>query len=372
VLCTESGIGEITINNPGYGYPIGVVPTITVIDSSGIGTGFVGTVTMECLPGDNFCSINDINITNNGENYYDLNTLTVDVSPLPSCISDELIINGGFNDGSNGWTVSPTGLVPDAWNFSVPSASYDMTLYSSTQPGKLSQNILTPGKTYNISFKMSIKVTNGNGYVVVSAGTFNLSGTQPNQYLHTQLPGPAFNGTLTTTLTCTGTSEFSIYVYSDVPEITTLFTLDDISVIEICTAVDPDLEVTAIDRCGTFIVPGCSDPSNPTTYELWGGSQSVNTIYVCSPDPGPVAPKYTVQAEPGISCCACKLYNIIVRNPIDMYYTDCFQTIDIISVEAGIIGVTVCAIENSVWPANPADNAEILAITEVGDCTPTV
>jgi hypothetical protein len=92
---------------------------------------------------------------------------------------------------------------------------------------------------------------------------------------------------------------------------------------------------------------------------------------VCTPDPGPTGAKYNIQPEPTLSCCACKLYNIVVRNPIDVYYTDCYQTIDVISVEAGAIGVTICAIENSVWPVNPAENAEILAITEVGDCTPT-
>jgi hypothetical protein len=53
-----------------------------------------------------------------------------------------------------------------------------------------------------------------------------------------------------------------------------------------------------------------------------------------------------------------------------MYYTSCNnQAIDVISVESGIIGVTVCAAENSVWPVNKDDNAEILSITDVGSCT---
>ena len=370
IECEASGIAEITINNPGYGWPLGVVPAVTITDSSGFGTGFAADLTMNCLPGDSFCSIDDITITNNGQNYYDLNDLTVNVLPAPTCIGSQLVINGSFNDGSNGWTVSPTGLVPDAWGFTIPQADYDMQLYSSTQPGKLSQNILTPGKTYIISFKMTIGVDTGNGYVVVSAGTFDPSGTQPNQYLHTQLPGPDFIGFVTTTLTCTGTSEFSIYIYSDVPQLTVpLFTVDNVSVIEICNAITPDLEVTSLTNCGTFTVPQCDGTSDPTTYELLAGPQYA--INVCAGGSGPDAPAYTIIPNPvGISCCDCKSYNIVVRNPIDVYYTSCNQTIDIVSVEAGALGATVCAVTDSVWPVNPAENEEILAITEVGDCTP--
>jgi hypothetical protein len=173
------------------------------------------------------------------------------------------------------------------------------------------------------------------------------------------------------TLPCVGSTSFNIYAYTT-DGAAAIMDFSDVSVIEICTIVDPDLEVTALDTCGTFTVPGCSETPNPTTYELRGGSESVNEIRVCTPDPGPIGPKYDIQAGGGFSCCVCKLYNVIVRNPIDIYYTDCFQTIDVISVESGIIGVTICAVENSVWPVNVIDNSEILSITEVGDCTPTV
>jgi hypothetical protein len=373
IACLESGIAEITRNNIGYGWPIGVTPTITIIDANGLGIDFEASVTMGCLPGDNFCSLDEITIDNPGQNYYYIDDLTVDVFPLPSCISNELITNGDFSDGLNGWTATPTGLVPEAWTITGAFyAKYNIEQYGATQPGTISQNILTPGKTYDISFELTIGVNNGDAYVVVSAGTLDPSGTQPNQYLHTQTVGPLFTGIISTTLTCVGTNEFSIYIYSDVAEdIASRAQITGVSVIEICTPINPDLEVTEIDKCGTFTVPGCGETPNPTIYEIWGGSASINTINVCSPDPGPTGDKYNIQPEPGLSCCACKLYNVVVRNPIDIYYTDCYQTVDIISVEAGAIGVTICAIENSVWPANPQENAEILAITEVGDCTPT-
>jgi hypothetical protein len=327
---------------------------------------------MNCDPGDNFCSIDDITITDPGENYYNLNTLTVDVSPLPSCISDELITNGDFATDLSGWTIAPS-FAPDVFEWGASRANYNNVDYGSTTPGFISQDILTPGRTYEIRID-SITLGCSSGYVqfIVSAGDFDISGTQPNQFnVLTFSTDPIYTTPISVTLTCVGSTSFNIYAYStDISNVARV-NFSDVSVIEICTAVDPDLEVTDLDKCGTFTVPGCSETPNPTVYEIWGGSASVNSIYVCTPDPGPVGPKYNIQAESGVSCCSCKLYNVIVRNPIDVYYTDCFQTIDIISVEAGATGVTICAIENSVWPANPADNAEILAITEVGDCTPT-
>jgi hypothetical protein len=372
VSCLESGIGEIAINNAGYGWPIGVVPTIIVNDSSGLGIDFAADVTMECLPGDNFCSIDDISITNNGQNYYYLNTLTVDVSPLPDCISNELITNGDFATDLSGWTLAPS-FAPDIFTWNSGSASYNNIAYGNTTPGFISQDILTPGRTYEIRIDtLALGCTAGYLQFTVSAGDFDISGTQPNQYNIFRLnTDPVYTTPVSVTLTCVGSTSFNIYVYTTDIQNTARLDFSNVSVIEVCTAVNPDLEVTFLDDCGTFIVPGCGETPNPTTYQIWGGSASINTINVCSPDPGPTGDKYNIQPEPGLSCCACKLYNVVVRNPIDIYYTDCYQTVDIISVEAGAIGVTICAIENSVWPANPQENAEILAITEVGDCTPT-
>lgn len=124
--------------------------------------------------------------------------------------------------------------------------------------------------------------------------------------------------------------------------------------------------------CGKFTVPNCNGEDDGTEYELQSDPGSVTFTRVCSDQgPGPTGTGYVISADAESQCCTCKLYNIIVRNPIDMYYTDCNQTIDIISVESGAIGVTVCAVPDGVWPVNKLDNAEILAITEVGDCIPT-
>jgi len=366
ILCPESGIGELTINNPGYGWPVGVTPTISVIDSFLYGSGFVTSVTMNCEPGDSYCSIDSITIENPGINYYYLNLISVDVSPLPSCIGEELIVDGAFTNGLNDWTVNPI-VSPAAWYMSGSNARYAIDIYGGTLPGSLSQNVLTPGKTYDISFSLEIGVSSGIGNVIVTAGTFDPSGTQPNQYLHVQNPGPIFNGLITATLPCVGTNEFSIYVSSTTPSIASRVEIYNVSVVQQCTVIEPDIEVTALDDCGTFTVPNCDGTDNPITYELLGNPDF--SINVCAGGTGPDAPKYDVVPSI-VSCCDCRLYQVIVNSEIDIYYTDCNQTIDVVTVQTGLQGVTVCAIPDSIFTVNKLDRLEIISITEVGTCIP--
>lgn len=119
--------------------------------------------------------------------------------------------------------------------------------------------------------------------------------------------------------------------------------------------------------CGKFTVPNCYGEDDGTEYELRYGFPFQEVIRVCSGGDGPVGPGYLIQFG-APSCCICKLYNIVVDTDIDVYYTNCNQTIDIVTVQAGALGVTVCAVEESVWPVNKADHAFILSITETGDC----
>lgn len=371
IECEESGIGEISIINPGYGWPIGVVPTISV-NTTGSGSGFLATITMDCLPGDNFCSIDDITIDDPGINYFYLYELSLSYSPEPSCVSNELLIDGNFVNGYTDWTVGP---FSDSWLLAPGMVPYyNIPVYSSTG-GSISQNILEPGKTYLIDFeKVIVECNTGVTRFIVTAGTFNPLGTAPNQYIITKNAGdPDYDGPLIITLVCSGSTEFSIYGDSSTTDVLNRVTVTAVSVTESCEAIVPEFEIAQLDDCGTFTVPNCNGVENPTQYAILGAPEYA--INVCAGGEGPealVGGKYNITPEPaGVSCCECKLYNIIVRNPIDVYYTDCNQTIDIVSVEPGVIGVTVCAITGSVWPANKLDNAEILAITEVGDCIPT-
>jgi hypothetical protein len=88
-----------------------------------------------------------------------------------------------------------------------------------------------------------------------------------------------------------------------------------------------------------------------------------------------VGAKYTITPNPTyddppipVSCCDCKSYQVIVRNPIDIYYTDCNQIVQQISVEAGAQGATICGVLGSIFPVNKEDNSEILVVTLLGDC----
>ncbi len=369
VTCNESGIGNVIVTNGGYGWPIGVTPTVNLTNTGILGSGFSAHATMICNPGENFCSLNDIIIDDPGENYFDINDLSIDVSPLPSCISDELIVNGDFATDLSGWTIVPA---PDVFYWDAGAARYNNTIYGATTPGFISQDILTPGNTYEITINtISLLANTGYCQLIVSAGTFDISGTQPNQFSILRLPtDPLYTTPITVTLTCTGSTSFNIYAYTTAIDAGSIMRFTDVSVVELCTAENPVIEITALDECATFVVPDCDGTANPQTYALRGGSASVNTITVCSGGTGPTGAKYLIAPDPGADCCNCRLYNIIVRNPIDMYYTSCNnQAIEVVSVESGIIGITVCAAENSVWPVNKADNAEILVINDVGSCT---
>jgi hypothetical protein len=485
ITCPESGIGSVLVVDGGYGWPVGFTPTVNLINTGVLGSGFLAHATMTCLPGENFCSINDIIVDDPGENYFDLNDLSIDISPLPSCISNDLIVNGDFTTNLNDWIITP---VPNVFYWDSGAVRYNNTVYGATTPGFIGQNILTPGNTYEVTINtVSLLANTGYCQIIISAGTFDISGTQPNQFSILRLPtDPLYTTPITVTLTCTGSTSFNIYAYTTAIDAGSIIRLSDISVVEQCVSENPIIDIVSLDGCPTFVVPNCDGSANPATYALRGGSASVSTINVCSGGAGPVGAKYTITknaiALPGnicfnlgieafgpytcsispagtyngknyyimvapdcvtpyssqiapqvwtvwystgngyvnqwvlsealnqylyvqnylpvssspnfplgnwvigpesgaidisstdtncqVSCCDCRLYQIVVRNPIDMYYTSCNnQAIDVISVESGIIGVTVCAAENSVWPVNKDDNAEILSITDVGSCT---
>lgn len=372
VTCDESGVSEIAVNNPGYGWPVGVTPTFTVIDSSGNGVGASGYATMTCSPGESFCFINDMVVDIPGENYFDISTLTVNLTPMPNCVGPELVTNGDFATDLSGWAPFP---IPNRWQWQPGgSAKYNNVTYAGFVPGgKLTQNILTPGKTYDINIgTVALGCASGNVDLIITAGTFDVSGTNPNQYLLSVPAGPTNTTPISISLTCTGNTEFSVYAFASIGanSPTDIIEISDISVTEACTIILPEFEVISLDDCGPFTLSDCAGNPDPQTYELRGGSLSINTIGVCSGGAGPSGGKYIVTPDPGIDCCNCRLYNILVSQPISIYYTSCNnQTIEIVSVPTGSIGVTVCATETSVWPVNKEDNDKIIVINDVGTCT---
>jgi len=374
VLCVDSGIAEIGIINPGYGWPVGVVPTVTV-NTSGSGFGFASTVTMSCLPGESFCSIDTVIIDNSGEEYFYLDQLSVDVSPLPSCISNELLINGNFNDGFLNWNVIPPG---DGWELTPSGVPYyNIPVYGSLG-GTIEQTVLTPGRTYLIDFeKVTVEAGSGTVRFIVTAGLFSGTGTASNQYMITINSGdPDFDGPLSITLTCFGSSVFSIYADSSTTDPLNTARLTEVSVVELCEVIDPELEVTSLDDCATFTFPNCDGSDNQTQYQIQGTQPYA--INVCSGGAGPVGAKYTITPNPTylglpVSCCDCVKYDVINTElsgtPIQFYYTDCTNQTVVLAALDPQDATQVCAVRSSVWPTDPSNNQYLeYIVSATQDC----
>lgn len=369
VQCLESGVDALVVNG-GYGWPVGVIPTVTLLNTGPSGNDWDAVVTMTCPPGENFCFIDDISVNNPGENYFTTVGLSIDVTPLPSCISNELVTNGNFATDLSGWAPFP---IPNRWQWQPGgSARYNNVTYAGFVPGgRLTQNILTPGKTYDININtVALGCTSGNVDLIITAGTFDVSGTNPNQYLLSVPAGPTNTTPISITLTCTGNSEFSVYAFASIGanSPTDIIEISDISVVETCIAELPEFTFL-LDECPSFVIPDCAGNPTGAVYELRGGSLSLNTINVCSGGVGPTGNKYFISPNPTGDCCNCFLYNVLVTDPMDIYYTSCNnQVVELVSVQPGPIGVTVCASENSVWPVNKEDNDKIVVINDVGIC----
>lgn len=215
VECQESGIAVISVIDPGYGYAVGEVPSISIADIGGVGIGAVATPNMVC--DDSLqCSVSSITIDLTGQYYYDAAQISVTIDPP-------------------------------------------------------------------------------------------VSGTQ-------------------------------------------------------ATA-----EVTALNECGTFMIPNCSGSDNGIVYKI---IQAQGGIKFCSGGDGPSAPKYIVTPDTTSVCCNCTEIQIVSRVDVDIYYTDCNQTIQTLSIVGGFPGTTVCGIPGSIFTVNSTDYSYIFNITEVGPCTP--
>jgi hypothetical protein len=300
VQCNESGIATFLITEPGYGWPVGVVPDITVTDLSGYGSGFTGTVNMQCLPGENFCSIESIATDNSGQGYYFPDLISVDITPPPSCESTELVIDGQFVNGLVDWNVSP---VIDGWLVDLSNVPYYNVLTYGPLGGSISQDILSPGRTYLINFeRVIVQARSGTVRFIVAAGLYSPSSSAPNMYIIELNDGDTdYDGPLTVTLTAFAGVNFTIYGDSSTNDPLNQVSITEVSVIELCDAVLPQIEVSSVDDCGAFTVPDCNGDNNPAQYQLWGGPQYA--INVCAGGAGPTGPKYFISpnaAEPGL------------------------------------------------------------------------
>ena len=92
-------------------------------------------------------------------------TPTPTPTSTPASCQDNLITNGNFDNSLSGWTLTPA----SGWTW---SDFYGGSANYVTSNGGISQNILTVGATYQITFTLyNYAPCTENGYVVVSAGS---------------------------------------------------------------------------------------------------------------------------------------------------------------------------------------------------------
>jgi hypothetical protein len=331
IECQESGIAFITVTDSGSGYAVGEIPNVTITDSAGNGIGAVATANMRCPPF-GFCDVLSITVNVEGQYYYYLNLINV-VIDAP--------IGGGTTATADVTLLNDCGVftVPDCNGAEVP------TEYS-----------LLGGPAYAINL-----CSGGGGFADID-------------YTLIQNPEPI-----------PGNICFNLAIEAVDPYTCSISPAGTHNGKDYYIMVGPDC-VTPYDR---FIAPNVWTVwySTGNGYvNQWVLSEGLNQyLYVAwylpvssSPDvplgnwvlgPGPSAiDLVSTDTNCQVSCCNCVQYNVVVRNPIDIYYTDCNQTIISASVDAGAAGLTFCAVPNSVWPANKLDTGEILAITNLGNC----
>jgi len=91
-------------------------------------------------------------------------TPTPTPTSTPASCQDNLVTNGNFDNSLSGWTLTPA----SGWTW---SDFYGGSANYVTSNGGISQNILTVGATYQITFTLyNYAPCTENGYVVVSAG----------------------------------------------------------------------------------------------------------------------------------------------------------------------------------------------------------
>lgn len=133
IQCNLSGVAEIQVLNPGYGWPSGDVPTVTITDLNGLGIDATATAVMRCSP-EEICQVDSITIDTPGEFYYDPAVVIVDISlPPGSGIPAEAIVTAVENCGT--FTLSTCEGVADPTLYEIRGgADYAINVCSGATP----------------------------------------------------------------------------------------------------------------------------------------------------------------------------------------------------------------------------------------------
>jgi uncharacterized protein (TIGR02145 family) len=158
-----------------------------------------------------------------------------------------LITNPNFDNNLDGWDVTPFSYV---WSWSSNLGGSALFTGSNDEPGVLSQNILTVGETYDISFDVRYDQISPNGQIMsVFAGDTEVIVT-PSVGL----------STINLTMVCTSNTTFSIYVI--------FFNTPEIYVTNVCITQQPTPTTLCFEYIGVGpnILYQCSVQSEPTFY----------------------------------------------------------------------------------------------------------
>lgn len=335
ILCTESSIEDIQVTDPGSGYGPAEVPAIVI--SSFFGQDAAAEPVMECVAPSGPCFVASIDITNPGFNYYTPESITITIDPP---------IGGGTT------ATAEVVAVDDCGTFTVPNCdgTDNTTEYELIGTSSFINSInVCAGGAGPVGFKYTITE---NAIALPGDICFNLGVEEVGPYTCSISPAGTYNGK-------------NYYIM-----------------------VGPDC-VTPYDR---FIAPNVwtvwystgngyvnqwvlSEGLNQYVYVQWylPVSSSPNFPlgnWVIGPDSG-VIDLLSTDTNCQVSCCNCVKYDVInncyLEGNIDIYYTDCNQIIQTLSV--GQTTATICCVRDSVWPVNKNDNSCIeIVLSATQDC----
>jgi hypothetical protein len=373
VECTESGVAEIQITDPGSGYGPSEIPAMLI--SSIYGQDATAEPVMDCVAPSGPCFVANVNITNPGFNYYTPQSITVTIDPplgggttataeviavddcgtftIPNCDGTEntteyqligssywrnsinvcagssgpeafkytvtpnpdylaegpeLVVNGSFTNDLSGWTYFPDDPNTPA---DVFWTSQGVTWDPADEPKGLTQDILTVGKYYIIDITLTCDY-----------GPFFPFPIPQNQV--------AFELSF-------GTNTLAPIVFSGIQQ---SYQFNYVS----CLG-NPTFRIVALNGYA---------PGNQVA-EMSCSYVSIREMDVPYP----------------VSCCDCVKYDVVnncyLDKDIDIYYTDCNQIIQTLTV--GATPTTICSVRDSAWPVNKDDNPCIeITLSATQDC----
>jgi hypothetical protein len=372
VECQVSSVAEIQVSDPGYGWLPGDVPTVTITDLSGYGSGATAEAVMACNDS-NICFVESITIIDPGESYYLINQIVVDIS-LPT------------DPGGTPAQAQVTAL-DDCGTFTVPNCDgtdnpteyelwggpqYAINVCAGGAGPQAFKYIVTPNPTYD-----------GLGPELLLNNTFETSVDDWTQ---------DFSPSVTWSSNYGGSAQFNVAdsvggISQDILTIGQEYTVDiDLTIIfdGSCT---PELE--SFTSFTIFAGTAVYGPLN------FSGSQSFSFNITCTDntifrieawdpegctsndllDPQMYCSYVSVKGVGvpiPVSCCDCVKYEVIntaLTEAREFYYTSCQDQ----SIVTGSVDpqdtITICAVPGSFWVQNPDDNQYVeFVVSAIQDC----